>query len=137
MDLKWIIIGLAAVLVVAVIIATPLAALVGLRILPGLWQAGPGAIPHFERVMFGSAPNSVIIYLIGRLFRFALYGGIAVLAVLILRDTSRRRSAEPEPPADEAARLRAEIDRLQRRLDQLEPQPGGEGQEHGELDDRA
>ncbi len=121
MDAKWILVFVALGLVILLLAIPVLGMVGGFHVLPRLGHAWMMSLVNLRRVLPFSGFS--LLFLLGYAIRLVLYGAVVVLIVLILRSSERRPPPGLEPPdsrRDETANLRAEIDRLQERLDRLE-----------------
>lgn len=121
MDAKWILAFIALGLVILLLVIPVFGMMGGFHVLPRLGHAWMMSLVNLRRVLPFSGFS--LLFLLGYAIRLVLYGAVVVLIVLILRSAERRPPPGHEPPhprLDEMADLRAEIDRLQVRLDRLE-----------------
>lgn len=126
MNSRWMFI-LAALGLLIALLAAPAAVLAGRVGVLAVCQAEVASAVNVRRTVNITAQQLFTLFVFLRqLFRLALYGAVIILVVLILTRANRRPPSDVQPPDDEAAHLRAEIDRLQKRLDRLESGDDGE-----------
>ncbi len=98
--------------------------------------AATGSIrfPDLRRSIPFERPDVVfLLYLVGRLFRLALYGALILVGLLLLRNSGDRGHTSAPPPVErepvsqpvkkeEISRLESQIEQLKEELDRLQQQ---------------